>query len=570
MTRHVGTQKRRKALFYCAALLATAVWSDAVKADCATAIAEYNVYVTKQHALADQVDSLNCRDPAVALARDQLVPLMEQGTRLLQAANRCPGQGGSNLNQHLLGIQNYKNLYQFCHPAGITLVPAAPAPSASGDAALNPSRQSSGASQPSISTQTSALPRHWQGTADPADCAAANSLERGTAAWYDTCVPVGPSKSATGYAPRISPQTLLARAKQTCGSPSRETYQCFVNAKVKILLTDDADVQTLCQSTSERRPSGLRERLLAVFGMSAPSEADNKNLNECVDDAYVYGPKGPPSLREKLWSAIHNQGDLTALDIDGDGTARLGRSDNPFSRSACPFGQGLKPNPDAFGAWSCQPLILNDTLNAADAIQAFEARAKEVAAAAVAGVANFGSLSLSVTDRIECIKASYAATLSVLKGGIVQVPDKCRPMADAARAELAYYANAHVSAGNSGVEELLSYLNTSDRSYGGFQSGHLGPPLPGLQGLEPEGKDRRAADCVMRGGSVESCAAAGAIQTQNANCAEAETHWKSIESLDMIEAYQDHLARFPNCEFATVAHLKIEQLKKHSLKINNK
>jgi hypothetical protein len=45
------------------------------------------------------------------------------------------------------------------------------------------------------------------------------------------------------------------------------------------------------------------------------------------------------------------------------------------------------------------------------------------------------------------------------------------------------------------------------------------------------------------------------------DCAKAEAHWKSAQEIDTIEVFEDHLARFPNCAFATLARLKIEQLK---------
>jgi outer membrane protein assembly factor BamD (BamD/ComL family) len=44
-------------------------------------------------------------------------------------------------------------------------------------------------------------------------------------------------------------------------------------------------------------------------------------------------------------------------------------------------------------------------------------------------------------------------------------------------------------------------------------------------------------------------------------CARAETHWKSAETLNSIEVFEDHLARFPNCEFAVFARAKIKALK---------
>jgi tetratricopeptide (TPR) repeat protein len=46
------------------------------------------------------------------------------------------------------------------------------------------------------------------------------------------------------------------------------------------------------------------------------------------------------------------------------------------------------------------------------------------------------------------------------------------------------------------------------------------------------------------------------------DCARAETHWKSAEQIATLDVYEDHLVRFPNCDFATLARARIEALKK--------
>jgi uncharacterized caspase-like protein len=45
------------------------------------------------------------------------------------------------------------------------------------------------------------------------------------------------------------------------------------------------------------------------------------------------------------------------------------------------------------------------------------------------------------------------------------------------------------------------------------------------------------------------------------SCATAESHWKSAEAIGTLEAYQDHLARFPSCTFAELAKARIQSLK---------
>lgn len=44
-------------------------------------------------------------------------------------------------------------------------------------------------------------------------------------------------------------------------------------------------------------------------------------------------------------------------------------------------------------------------------------------------------------------------------------------------------------------------------------------------------------------------------------CAAAEAHWKAADSIGTLAAFEDHLARFPNCIFATLAKARVEGLK---------
>jgi hypothetical protein len=47
-----------------------------------------------------------------------------------------------------------------------------------------------------------------------------------------------------------------------------------------------------------------------------------------------------------------------------------------------------------------------------------------------------------------------------------------------------------------------------------------------------------------------------------ADCSGAETHWKSVLQIDLIGGYEDHVKRFPACNFATLAKVKIDALRK--------
>jgi hypothetical protein len=47
-------------------------------------------------------------------------------------------------------------------------------------------------------------------------------------------------------------------------------------------------------------------------------------------------------------------------------------------------------------------------------------------------------------------------------------------------------------------------------------------------------------------------------------CAAASDHWRSAEALGTIAAFEDHLKRFPTCQFAGLAKANIDELKKKS------
>lgn len=123
--------------------------------------------------------------------------------------------------------------------------------------------------------------------------------------------------------------------------------------------------------------------------------------------------------------------------------------------------------------------------------------------------------------------AAFGAAYAVLKGGAPAVTDQCRPMTQAARAELISYAVARIDTrSNPGVEELLSVLAEQGDQIAGANA-------------SPSSAARAANDCTR-----------------------AETHWKSAEEIRTLAAYEDHLARFLGCEFATLAAARIQALKK--------
>jgi len=49
-------------------------------------------------------------------------------------------------------------------------------------------------------------------------------------------------------------------------------------------------------------------------------------------------------------------------------------------------------------------------------------------------------------------------------------------------------------------------------------------------------------------------------------CAAAEAHWKAADAIASSAAYEDHLARFPSCAFASLARARIDDLKQTALR----
>jgi hypothetical protein len=63
-------------------------------------------------------------------------------------------------------------------------------------------------------------------------------------------------------------------------------------------------------------------------------------------------------------------------------------------------------------------------------------------------------------------------------------------------------------------------------------------------------------------GKPEKPAATNSAALPADACADAAEHWRSVEAVGTIDAYKDHVLRFPNCTFASLAKSRIEELSK--------
>ena len=83
-----------------------------------------------------------------------------------------------------------------------------------------------------------------------------------------------------------------------------------------------------------------------------------------------------------------------------------------------------------------------------------------------------------------------------------------------------------------------------------------GPPLDNLRGSAVAN-----ADLSKDAATAKDSSPAKDASTSD-SCALAATHWQSTESIATRAAYEDHLARFPNCTFAGLAKARLAALEK--------
>jgi len=318
------------------------------------------------------------------------------------------------------------------------------------------------AAAPAVLTSPTPVPGIWDGTRDK--CDTAKELERKTASWYVMCVqPVVPKNQDSGYLPNPDPFELQQQARHACGSYSRETQSCFSEFKLKVILEQNPSIRDYCEKRVVQ-DSALRERLRNQLGLG--TSHNRHSFLECVDDAYLYGSDisraaSRESLREKLRKSMYSIADQRKYpDHAGAKSIQCSGSGN-----CCMPGFGMKPTPGAFGAWSCQPLgllAMNTTQRRLDVkaeaayIEDFEERlSAAVINAAAAAVEALGS-AMSGSHRETCSAASLAALHSAVKGGVPEVAEHCRKMADAARSRFALYANGSVDTSSDAMEDLLT------------------------------------------------------------------------------------------------------------------
>jgi hypothetical protein len=435
---------------------------------------------------------------------------------------------------------------------------ANPAPSPPAQpAAISPSPKLGVAPGPSPGDQPSAAPaapgRHWMGTADPGDCANANSVERTGAAWGSTCTPNLAAVCAivrqNGYDTQDLADTHTGRGAywvDICPNAGTATASnlapdvvCPADASPNAMscapkttpnITFDAlntQAQAACPAdadqTPEQRRSCLADAKLTYLLANAPNVrascagmSDHATQLLCGDSVYLYGPSVPlqagvrVAMRADMNKAVANLPawvqQLTPLPQHAWETLP-----NP-----CPAGVGVQPTPGGFGGWSCQRLAPRapgsnkpDTASTAaggdESADQIEAQMQNAAGLIASAVAPQVGARLAPRDRATCLAVAYRAVLAMMKGGAVAIPPMCNAVVAAARREFASFAHNSFFSGSRGLDRLLAGLDAYYQTAGDIFGGDLGAPKPGMGWLGSTPEEKKFADCVTAGGSWQSC-----------------------------------------------------------------
>jgi hypothetical protein len=213
------------------------------------------------------------------------------------------------------------------------------------------------------STTAKEQPKYWDGTDYSDYCANANSFERGAALYGYLCTPDSPSCASQArdtYQPFPDPKDLDRKVSQICGPYSRDTRQCFFENKLRIVLDNNPDIRDACAGQLDASNS-LRNRLATTLRGGDDDDQGDLNANaytRCVDDAYLHGlhPKSGVSLREQLKQRLEKQCEETDKTAGKENDEPRRPPPDKLPDDDCGPGRGLKPDPTAFGAWTCQPL----------------------------------------------------------------------------------------------------------------------------------------------------------------------------------------------------------------------
>lgn len=301
--------------------------------------------------------------------------------------------------------------------------------------------------------------------------------------WYYTCNPAPESATLKRVAYRhpITPQALYGRAWAMCKQkPAEQQRDCIDDAKLRVLLSEDAIIREKCES--------LEGGAQAV----------------CVDRYYLYGPDaGSPENRrawlrevfdhqERVRQALNN----AQLEIATDRLKpnlplkrhiHLSEKSQAYEKASL----GKLPIPaeieHAAKKLSLSPLstaenlfdrVVRDSVDLA--IEANKAR-------------------LSENNQKECAAAAYRAVWAVMAGtNEFKAPAKCDDVVSDAVAQLAYQAAAQFTAPPSPEEDLLKhYLGLRYANTGGRNDGTLDAPFE-AKGLTPDEGMRKEGEHLLK------------------------------------------------------------------------
>jgi hypothetical protein len=284
----------------------------------------------------------------------------------------------------------------------------------------------------------------------------------------------------------ITFDALNAQALAQCGADLEihKRRACIAEKKLAYLLANDPNVRSAC----------------------APVTDHDAQLT-CADEIYLFGPNAPWKLLASMRGSLASKPLPPWIERLTPQAARVWER---LPGNPCAVGQAVQP-PQGGGVWTCQPLA--DLVLRPDQPDAQpptvgddDAKMQNIATLIATVTAPRAGAKLKPKDRAICLAVAYHAVLAQMKGGRTPVPPMCQAVVVAAVREFASYADHEFYTGSRGIDRLLAVLDTYYQSAGDIFGADLGAPQPGLSGLAPSADDRRQADCIVAGGSLEDCA----------------------------------------------------------------
>lgn len=302
-------------------------------------------------------------------------------------------------------------------------------------------------------------------------------------AWYYTCNPEPESANLkkAAYRHPITPQALYGKAWAACREkPAEQQRDCIDNAKLRVLLTEDAIIRDKCGSL----PGAVQVVCVDRYYLYGPDADSLENRRAWLREVYDH--------QERVQEALRNaQRELDIEDLNPQLSPTRQAYVTKKLRTYNDASLGKEPIPAEIE--SAAKKISSSRLSAAENL--FDRVVRDSVDLAIEA----NKTRLSENDSKECAAAAYRAVWAVMAGtNDFKTPTKCADVVSDSVAQLAYQAAAQFTAPPSQEEDLLKhYLALRYANTGGRNDGTLDAPLE-AKGLTPDEGMRKEGERLLK------------------------------------------------------------------------